>query len=119
MMIIGIKQQVSYWSKETTRHSSIILARIRCDNPDLNANLFSRCLAASSACSCGAAMETTEYYLFKCSNFNDQSTKILNSPNRLYFNLSTVKYGSSLLKGDDIDNFYCAVQNYITDTDRF
>ena len=119
MLIAGEKEQVFQWKNEITRNSSIILARIRCDNPDLNANLFSRCMAASPACSCGAAMETSEHYLFKCSNYNDQRNKILNSPNRLYFNLSTIKYGSTLLKGDNVDSFFNAVQNYIIETNRF
>ena len=64
-------------------------------------------------------METTEHYLFKCSNFNEERNKILNSPNRLYYNLSTMKYGCTLLKGENVDTFFNDVQNYIIETNRF
>ena len=117
--ITGNKTNVFYWNKETTRSSSILLARIRCDNPDLNANLFGRSMANSPACECGALMETTEHYLFKCRNYDQQRRKILDSPNRLYYNLNRVKYGSELLKGENLENFYNAVQTYILDTQRF
>ena len=106
LLISGKKEPVFQWKCEVTRQSSIILARIRCDNPDLSANLFSRCMAVTPACSCGAAMETTEHYLFKCSNFNEERNKSLNSPNRLYFNLSTIKYGSTLLKRGKCGHFF-------------
>ena len=79
LLLTGRKELVFQWEEEVTRHSSIMLARIRCDNPDLNANLFGRCMAESPACVCGVAMETSEHYLLKCPNFTQQRNKIINS----------------------------------------
>ena len=83
-LLSGKKEEVFQWENEVSRHSSIMLARIRCDNPDLSANLFARGMAESPSCTCGTAMETSEHYLLKCPRFAVQRNKILNSPNRLF-----------------------------------
>ena len=117
--LLSGKKEVFQWENEVSRHSSIMLARIRCDNPDLSANLFARGMAESPSCTCGTAMETSEHYLLKCPRFTVQRNKILNSPNRLYFNFNTIKYGNQLLKGQDRVEFYNAIQQFIIDTERF
>ena len=41
----------------------------------------------------------------RCPLYSDARDKILHSPNRLYFNMNTIFYGSELLNGADDDEF--------------
>ena len=95
------------------------MARLRCENADLNANLFQRCLKDSPTCDCGDGDETTEHYFFKCTNHRIQREKIKNSPNALYFNINTILNGSTQLAGEDKIQFERCIQQFIIDTKRF
>ena len=106
-------------SIEVTRWSSILLSRLRCGNPDLNHNLFSRLMKDDPSCACGAPQETIKHYLFDCSLYSEARSKIINSHNYLYFNINTIMHGCELLTGADDDDFQTAVQNFIIDTRRF
>ena len=108
-------------SIEVTRWSSILLSRLRCGNPDLNHNLFSRLMKDDPSCACGAPQETIKHYLFDCSLYSEARSKIIkfNSHNYLYFNINTILHGCELLTGADDDDFQTAVQNFIIDTRRF
>ena len=48
---------------EYNRRASVLIARIRCDNANLNAHLFRRGLVDLPLCSCGTTIETTHHYL--------------------------------------------------------
>ena len=54
-----------YYSIEDTRKGAMLLCRLRCGNPDLNYNLFTRNLSVTPNCECGSAYETTEHCITK------------------------------------------------------
>ena len=104
---------------EITRKSSILMCRLRCRNPDLNANLFQRCMQESPSCECGAREETIEHYFLHCPLYTEYRQTISQTANALYFNMRTIFNGSELLRGDDEKEIHKCLQQYIIDTKRF
>ena len=56
---------------EVTRWSSILMSRRRCRNPDLNSNLFQRCMKDTPCCDCGATEEAMEHFFMRCPLYSD------------------------------------------------
>ena len=104
---------------EITRKWSILMCRLRCRNPDLNANLIQRCMQDSPSCECGAREETIEHYFLHCPLYTKYRQTISQTANALYFNMRTIFNGSELLRGDDEKEFHKCLQQYIIDIKRF
>ena len=109
-----------YYAIEDTRKGAILLCRLRCNNPDLNYNLYSKNLTESPACECGHEEETIEHYLLSCPLYDRarRDAKLLLPPNS--WSCRDLLHGSRLRYDDVTNKLICrTVQQYIIATNRF
>jgi hypothetical protein len=78
-----------------SRREASVLAQLRTGMTRLNGYLFRIRVAASQQCTCGQAIETVEYFLFRCRNWTAHRTEMLQCTETLRGNLSFYLGGKS------------------------
>ena len=109
-----------YYAIEDTRRGATLLCRLRCNNPDLNYNLFSKNLCESPACECGYREETIEHYLLSCQLYDRarRDAKLLLPINS--WNCRDLLHGSQIRYDKNTNKLICKiVQKFIIATNRF
>ena len=109
-----------YYEIEDTRRGSILLSRLRCNNPDLNHNLYIKNLTESPACECGCTAETIDHYLIGCPLYDRprRDAKMLLPADT--WNTRDLLHGSSIRYNKETNTLICkTVQRYIIATNRF
>ena len=106
---------------EGNRLQQIFHCRLRANNADLNANLFTRNLAMSPNCTCGAE-ETTDHYLLECQNYKDERAAMIidiSHCNVTAIDIEILLKGCPTLSDSDNKTLFLAVQEFIGITNRF
>ena len=109
-----------YYVVEDTRKGATLLCRLRCNNPDLNHNLYIKNLCESPACECGHPSEMIEHYLMNCPMYDRVRRDAKNLLPTDSWNCRDLLHGS-ILKYDKDTNILMSktVQQYIIATNRF
>ena len=103
-----------------TREGQIHLARLRLQNSNLNANLYSINLSETPACDCGNASETTEHYLLECPRYHEIRNDLFQEIDFIqYLSPMILLSGSSKLTRDQNTQVIQATQTFILKSKRF
>ena len=114
-----------------SRHSCILISRLRMGTCSLNYSLFTRGLVSSPACSCGCPFETISHYLLHCPTYNYQRSVLIGKLSGLlvhildFHSLANNAKEMLILQGSSFCsfNFNCriieATHVYIATTNRF
>ena len=111
-----------FYQYEYNRKGGILLALLRCNNPDLNNNLYSRNLKDSGECECGFPTETIEHYLLNCQLYTTarEDAKMVchigswNCRDLLHGSVTCIRYNQH-----DNELISKTVQQFILATNRF
>ena len=109
-----------YYGIEDTRKGAILLSRLRCNNPDLNYNLYHKNLTVSPKCECGFPDETVEHFLIGCPLYDRtrRDAKMLLPVNS--WNTRDLLHGSTIRYDKETNILICkTAQKFIISTNRF
>ena len=109
-----------YYQHELNRKAAIDLTRLRCDNANLNHNLFGRNLSETAACSCGDSDETVTHFLIECPLYQRARRDAVNLLPAGSWNTRDLLHGSKVRYNAETNKLISmTVQAFIQSTGRF
>ena len=109
-----------YYAVEDTRRGATLLCRLRCNNPDLNYNLYTKNLCESLACDCGHPSETIEHYMMNCPSYDRARRDARGLLPINSWNCRDLLHGSTIRYDNDTNILISkTVQKFIIATNRF
>ena len=96
------------------------MARLRCNNADLNENLFSIKLSTSDICpNCGLHVETIEHYFIYCTAYDTIRNAIVQEIPLEAWNVKGILYGNSRYTNELNTQVQLTAQKYLLSLGRF
>ena len=110
----------TYYGIEDTRMGATNPCRLRCNNPNLNQNLFLRGMSDTHECSCGHPSETTGHFLLTCPKYARAWSDAQDLLPVGAWNERDLLVGSSIRYSTEENLRLCKItQQYIQATGRF
>jgi hypothetical protein len=104
------------------RRSQILHTRIRLQCSPLKSHLYNKSIVESPNCECGEGSESAKHFLLECPRYNIERELLLDQLRELGFraiNTDLLLFGDDQVDETSNINLFTAVQNYITETERF
>ena len=99
------------------RKAQILHTRLRLGCSSLNSDLFNNHVSNTDRCICGS-QETAKHFLLECPKYIDTRNTTINSLNIAY-DLDILLKGCPLFSDEINEQIFLAVQNFITQSNRF
>ena len=99
------------------RKAQILHTRLRLGCSSLNSDLFNNHVSNTDRCICGS-QETAKHFLLECPKYIDTRNTTINSLNIAY-DLDILLKGCPLFSDEINERIFLAVQNFITQSNRF